>query len=274
MFALIFFVYYFKIPNPNMILIAGLVLASALFGFSGGIVASVIMFGYTLFFFSTGHSFIHFTPENMQKVIVSLAGMIADVFLVCFLKQTELRAFKKIDALTKELNFENKKLQRMYMTDALTGIRNRMALIDDLEFYLGHEISVMMVDLNDFKMINDTYGHEEGDHMLVETGKFLVDIFGENHCYRYGGDEFLVIFPDISEADFNKIFTSMNQNSIAISLSAGYVHAVMENINMLHTLISQADKKMYEVKRAHQAAKKTKNKKNQEQEFSHPQLPI
>ena len=265
MFALIFFVYYFKIPNPNMILIAGLVLASALFGFCGGIVASVIMFGYTLFFFSTGHSFIHFTPENMQKVIVSLAGMIADVFLVCFLKQTELRAFKKIDALTKELNFENKKLQHMYMTDALTGIRNRMALIDDLEFYLGHEISVMMVDLNDFKMINDTYGHEEGDHMLVETGKFLVDIFGENHCYRYGGDEFLVIFPDISEADFNKIFTC---------LSAGYVHAVMENINMLHTLISQADKKMYEVKRAHQAAKKTKNKKNQEQEFSHPQLPI
>ena len=50
-----------------MILIAGLVLCSALFGFGGGIVAAVIMLGYTLFFFSTDNSFIYFTPENLQK---------------------------------------------------------------------------------------------------------------------------------------------------------------------------------------------------------------
>ena len=53
MFALIFFVYYFHVPNPNIILIVGLVLCSALFGVGGGIVAAVIMMGYTLFFFST-----------------------------------------------------------------------------------------------------------------------------------------------------------------------------------------------------------------------------
>ena len=67
MVALILFVYYFNIPNPNMILIAGLVLCSALFGFGGGIVAAVIMLGYTLFFFSTDHSFTQFTPQNLQK---------------------------------------------------------------------------------------------------------------------------------------------------------------------------------------------------------------
>ena len=72
MAALILFVFYGNVPNPNMILIAGLVLCSALFGYGGGITAAVIMFGYTLFFFSTDHSFTHFTPQNMQKVIVSL----------------------------------------------------------------------------------------------------------------------------------------------------------------------------------------------------------
>lgn len=66
MFTLILLVYSFNIPNPNMILIAGLVLCSALFGYGGGIVAAAIMFGYTLFFFSTDNSFTQFTPQNMQ----------------------------------------------------------------------------------------------------------------------------------------------------------------------------------------------------------------
>ena len=67
MFALILFVYFFSIPNPNMILIAGMVLCSALFGFGGGGIAALIMLGYTLFFFSTDHSFVHFTTQNIQK---------------------------------------------------------------------------------------------------------------------------------------------------------------------------------------------------------------
>ena len=54
MAVLIAFVYLLNVPNPNMILIAGLVFCSAVFGFSGGIVAAVIMFFYTLFFFSSG----------------------------------------------------------------------------------------------------------------------------------------------------------------------------------------------------------------------------
>ena len=70
-------------------------LCSALFGFGGGIVASVIMLGYTLFFFSTDHSFTQFTPQNLQKVAVSLIGVVADMLLVCLLKQAELKAFRR-----------------------------------------------------------------------------------------------------------------------------------------------------------------------------------
>ena len=253
MFALILFVYHFKIPNPNMILIAGLILTSALFGFGGGIIAAAIMLGYALFFFSTDHSFTRFTFENLQKVGVSLVGIIIDMFLVCFLKQTEVQAFEKVDALTKKLKDENKKLQQMSLTDALTGIRNRMALRHDCELYQGHEISIMMLDLNDFKMINDTGGHEKGDSILIETGQFLSETFGENHCYRYGGDEFLVIVPDMSEADFNEKLNSISWFS---GFSVGYVHDVLKDHDMLQALISQADAKMYEAKRAYQTTKK------------------
>ena len=106
MAALILLVFYCDIPNPNMILIAGLVLCSALFGYGGGIVAAVIMLGYTLFFFSTDHSFTQFTPQNTQKVIVSIFGIVADMLLVCELKRAEIYEFNAIHTLNAALQSE------------------------------------------------------------------------------------------------------------------------------------------------------------------------
>lgn len=130
MSALILFVYYCNTPNPNMILIAGLVLCSALFGYGGGIVAAAIMFGYTLFFFSTDHSFTQFTPQNMQKVIVSVIGIVADMLFVCALKRAEIREFKAVDELTVQLNHQKASLSSLlnhmpamsFYKDAQTGV--------------------------------------------------------------------------------------------------------------------------------------------------------
>ena len=114
MAALILLVFYCDIPNPNMILIAGLVLCSALFGYGGGIVAAAIMFGYTLFFFSTDHSFTRFTPQNTQKVIVSIIGIVADMLLVCELKRAEIRQFKAVDAVNAALQREAASLDTIH----------------------------------------------------------------------------------------------------------------------------------------------------------------
>lgn len=254
MAALILFVYYFNLPNPNMILIVGLVLCSALFGFGGGIAASVIMLFYTLFFFSTDHSFIHFTAENLQKVGVTLVGVTADMLLVCFLKRAEVQAFQKVDALTTKIDEENQKLHRLSLTDALTGIRNRMALRQDYALYQGRNVTVMMLDLDDFKMINDTRGHEEGDRILRETAALLTDTFGEDHCYRYGGDEFLVMVPDLSDAAFQEKLDALLRGKPTIeqhgvSFSLGYVHAEVREEDSIQSLIGEADERMYETKR-------------------------
>ena len=114
MAALILLVFYCDIPNPNMILIAGLVLCSALFGYGGGIVAAVIMLGYTLFFFTTDHSFTQFTPQNTQKVIVSIIGIVADMLLVCELKRAEIRQFKAVDAVNAALQREAASLDTIH----------------------------------------------------------------------------------------------------------------------------------------------------------------
>ena len=119
-------------------------------------------------------------------------------------------SFKK---LIMNLNVYIKNLNDMAYIDALIGIGNRLALRRDYDAYQGHEVTVLMLDLNDFKLINDTRGHEEGDRVLQEIGKLLSDTFGKEYCYRYGGDEFLAIVPDMEEQDFNRKLEALKQNS-------------------------------------------------------------
>ena len=124
MAMLIMFVFFFNIPNPNMILIAGLVICSALFGYGGGVVAGVIMFFYTLYFFSTGHSFTEFTPENLQKVGVSLVGIAVGVVFVCALKRAEMHAFAQVDACICLTCF-----QQQWKRDAFPKTREKEGLV-------------------------------------------------------------------------------------------------------------------------------------------------
>ena len=161
-------------------------------------------------------------------------------------------SFKK---LIMNLNVYIKNLNDMAYIDALTGIGNRLALRRDYDSYQGHEVTVVMLDLNGFKLINDTRGHEEGDRVLQEIGKLLSDTFGKEHCYRYGGDEFLVIVPDISSSEFNEKMETLKQNEPVIDdinragFSTGFVRAAVADADTLRKLISRADEKMYETKR-------------------------
>ena len=83
-------------------------------------------------------------------------------------------SFKKLIA---ELKVYIGNLNDMAYVDALTGVGNRHALRRDYNSYQGHEVTVAMLDLDDFKLINDTYGHYEGVSVIWELGKLLSDKF-------------------------------------------------------------------------------------------------
>lgn len=161
-------------------------------------------------------------------------------------------SFKKLIA---ELKVYIGNLNDMAYVDALTQIGNRHALRRDYNSYQGHEVTVAMMDMDDFKRINDTHGHEEGDRVLREVGKLLSDTFGKEYCYRYGGDEFLLIVPDISISEFNEKLGTLEPNGPAIDdtaragFSVGFVRAMLTDSDMLQNLIARADEKMYESKR-------------------------
>ena len=165
--------------------------------------------------------------------------------------------------MTVQLSRENELLKEASQTDALTGIRNRLGLRNDYDSYQDREVTVMLLDLDSFKMINDVYGHEEGDRVLSETGRLLADTFEKEHCYRYGGDEFLVIFPDLPEADFKeKLDLLMDKRPVLdregaptpVGYSVGYVHSIVDEKHDLRDLFAEADQKMYQIKRDRQRA--------------------
>ena len=162
----------------------------------------------------------------------------------------------------KKLEEELKKFARF---DNLTGSCNRgygLALLDrQLKLARRRKTSVLLAytDVDDFKDINDTFGHEEGDKVLKEVVKLLKSTLREiDIICRMGGDEFLLIFPDSSLKDstlikerLNKNLIKLNQNlkkPYKIELSMGLSCYDPNNPQSIDELIKIADKKMYEDK--------------------------
>lgn len=157
------------------------------------------------------------------------------------------------------LKEDNAKLEEATIRDALTGARNRFALRRDYDSYIDKEVHLMMFDIDDFKSVNDGNGHAVGDYLLKKTSDTLVNNFGKENVYRYGGDEFLIIVPDVSEKDFKRILSNLSNELSIISLekkqmpvhfSAGYVYGKTSLQEDLRLMLRQADELLYEAKSA------------------------
>lgn len=254
MLVLILLVYHFNIPNPNMILIAGLVVCSSIFGYSGGLLAGCIMLGYTLFFFSTNNDFVTFDDQNTRKVVVSLVGIVVDMLFICELKRAQRNAYRRIAGLTEELREDNRLLQELSLIDGLTGVKNRVSLRRDYDDYRYRELFVAMLDLDDFKSINDMHGHEAGDRVLTATGRNINEIFGHDYCYRFGGDEFLILWPAGTEEAFRAKLDELIARAPLIGVGEkaacciGFAHGTVSDEQELRSMFAEADKRMYEAK--------------------------
>jgi diguanylate cyclase (GGDEF)-like protein len=152
-------------------------------------------------------------------------------------------------------------------TDSLTSVYNRRKIIDlaESEFIRArrqrHPLTILMTDLNFFKQINDNYGHIAGDHALRITASAIQSTVRKNidRVGRFGGDEFLIILPEISQAQLENIFDRLRANVAEntkditsgiheISLSIGSAE-LSESTRSIDELIERADQAMYADKR-------------------------
>lgn len=143
--------------------------------------------------------------------------------------------------------------------DELTGINNRKEMSSYIDKVISHgnatTISVMMIDVNKFKKINDDFGHNAGDEALKSIANALkktCDKAGE-HLFlcRYGGDEFVIIANDSNEDELNNIAKLIKNNVKSIKadykldVSIGYATKTCSSKNNFKQCLKQADQKMY-----------------------------
>ena len=162
-----------------------------------------------------------------------------------------------LNELNKHLKEDNVTLEAATIRDSLTGVKNRFALRRDYDKYIEKDIHIMMLDVDDFKQVNDGFGHSVGDYLLKKIGDALVDHFSVDYSYRYGGDEFLIIFPDISEYDFKTAVRDLNEQleeiylddqKLPVHFSAGYVYGKAVLGDDVRLMLRQADELLYSAK--------------------------
>lgn len=175
---------------------------------------------------------------------------------------TVVRYRTQVKNVTQRLEVErlNRKLDELSKSDPLTGLGNRLAVRNDFPEIKGNDVAVMMSDIDYFKRFNDKMGHETGDLILKEVSRQLKENFPSKSCYRYGGDEFLVIMTNVTAEDFNKRVDKwlldvqkMQLKGIDVPLrcSAGFITGHPETSQELRDLIHAADQRLYKEKRRH-----------------------
>lgn len=154
-----------------------------------------------------------------------------------------------IEAATEELEEANKKLTEMAIMDGLTQIYNRREIqrriIDATKEYKGYgdgslrtDLSLIMIDIDDFKKVNDTYGHKVGDEVLrglaSKMREILEEYIPDASCGRWGGEEFMILLPGCSadkaayiaeklRVGFNEIdFKSAGRQTISLGVTESY----------------------------------------------------
>ena len=162
----------------------------------------------------------------------------------------------KVSRSVLELQELNRSLSHASRHDALTGLYNREALSEDRKLLYGVPITVVLADIDYFKNVNDIHGHSVGDRALREAGMLLRESFPGSMVYRYGGDEFLMMFRSLetpaqaqAAEDSLSFDLPIRSGSLEIRLSLGTAEGVVHEDAEFVALISQADSRLYEVKR-------------------------
>ncbi len=165
---------------------------------------------------------------------------------------------------------EKNRLSTLSQTDELTGIFNRRAYTDIVmqyeEQYKSNrtDFALYMIDLDDFKMVNDTLGHEYGNLVLISICKSLIYAAADNCVlFRYGGDEFVILHQVQKNSDLERIEKrilraidgprKIEGEKVTVKASVGY--ALYSEKDSLLSLIELADKRMYEMKKSHKSTR-------------------
>lgn len=197
---------------------------------------------------------LEFMDSDIYQVFSRYVEVDGEPYVMELIKRLDNDSLVGVNDREKLMNKLMKYHAAMY-TDALTGANNRRYFEDKLK--KSHIVAgVAMIDLDDFKLYNDTCGHDAGDMVLVTVVDVIRRCIRKSDVLvRYGGDEFLLVMPDIQEEDFAHKLRQIKRNIHAATV-AGYsnirlsasVGGVFTDGKSLEEAVSKADKLMYQAK--------------------------
>ena len=186
--------------------------------------------------------------------------------IIGFISSFGLANFYLLRITNRKLKDSEEQLKKYAFFDRLTGLRNRVSLYDKIDNMIHQSKrkntlnAVVFMDLDGFKTINDTYGHDAGDYVLVTVSKRMLKLLRESDTIaRIGGDEFIILLTNLSdkskvEAILEKLLEIVEEpilfkdTELSISTSAGISFYSKDEPLDSDELIRRADKAMYKAK--------------------------
>jgi len=213
-----------------------------------------------------------YPPRRSGNAAGGKASVVPEFFqrkrLEAELREANERLEHRVQKRTRELELATEQLRHQALHDSLTGLPNRVLLLDRLEQAIlnmqrKHEaFSLLLLDLDGFKDVNDTYGHHVGDLLLAKVGiRLLAQLRDSDTIARLGGDEFAVLIGNVGSIDdaervAGNLLLGLDQaimvegEPLAVGASIGIVHCPAHGADPA-TLMRRADVAMYAAKAEH-----------------------
>jgi diguanylate cyclase (GGDEF)-like protein/PAS domain S-box-containing protein len=207
--------------------------------------------------------------SNYEMQLTDKNGKIHYTLVSANIKKDTIGNITTISGLIKDICDLKAKTEELYQFatyDELTGVYNRRVGMEFLKQELkkmrrvNTSLSICYIDINDLKIVNDNFGHDAGDNLILAIVQDIKSAMRESDILsRIGGDEFLLIFPGCKLDEVKSIWrrvqksikerNNMPGNAYNISASYGFAETDSENILLIDELIQIADKRMYTHKR-------------------------
>ena len=203
--------------------------------------------------------------KYLHKTILAFQSNKNNIEQQKFYKDEIGQVIEQFFRMKEEIEKDRKKLYTLATTDPLTHILNRRAFFEVANSFFtlakreSKDLSVILIDIDFFKKVNDTYGHLTGDHILKHLVQCVQKSIRQSDLFaRYGGEEFIVLLPDTDYISTQKVAQKIrltiqetplktDSQNISITISAGF-STIHENDNSLTDIIARADKALYQAK--------------------------
>ena len=192
-------------------------------------------------------------------------GLLAGFFYFYPMIRAQARERGELRKMTVSLSRKSATFQQAALTDPMTGLQNRRYFDDALAEYMqefgriGRPLGIMIIDIDHFKSINDTHGHDVGDE-VIKTLARTVQEYTRHHdiAARIGGEEFAVVAPNLDVPDLKKLANRLRLAVADLSINVGNVRlritisigiAIWDGSETGARLYKRADAQLYEAKR-------------------------